>query len=279
MKIPERLYDIKPNLAFVLLAPLFTLLFVVIYTPSFGLDPEAYARMTTAKGFCLPILCSIELGVLLISRSILCFALPRHRITEVEFLIWQAIEFLVAALFYDLFLSLHLHIDYFSLLPRIILVSFAIDIFPYTVYWIFMERVDRDNRIAEAYKLMNSMRKGDTNEGMMRFADDKGNVKLVVGADRLISIQSAGNYLTILYDDDGRLARFSLHNTLKSIEKTCNESGIVRCHRSFLVNLNKVKVIRRTPEGLVAEIDHQGVHDIPVSKTYSSDLISLFSEI
>jgi len=279
MKIPEQLYNLKPNIVFCLSAPVFALLFVVIYNPTFNLTPDSYALADGNKGLCLPILCAIELGVLLISRTLLCFAMPRHRITEMEFLLWQAIEYVVACLFFDLFLSLYLHLDYFGLLPRILLVSFGINLFPYAFYWVFMERMDRDQRIAEAYTLMNNMRRpGENNEGMVRFADDKGNVKLVVGADKVISVESSGNYLTVTYDDGGKLLRYTLRNTMKGIDKICTANGLVRCHRSFFVNINKVKVIRRTPEGMVAEIDHPGVDTVPVSKTYASDLISLFSE-
>ncbi len=279
MKIPERLYDVKPNVIFCLAAPVFVMLFAVIYNPTFGLSPEKYAVVSDNTGFCLPIICAIELVVLLISRAILCFAIIRHRISEMEFLVWQAVEFIIVCLFVDLFLSLYLHIDYFELLPRILLVSFGINIIPYAFYWVFMERMDRDARIAEAYSMMSNMRRpGEHNEGMIRFADEKGNTKLMVGAERVITIESAGNYITILYDDDGKLMRYSLRNTLKGIEQVCNANGLVRCHRSFFVNLNKVKIIRRTPEGVVAEIDHPGVNNVPVSKTYASDLIRLFSE-
>lgn len=280
MKIPEQLYDYRPNLIFCFFASVFALLFVVIYNPTFSLNPESYALADGNKGFCLPILCSIELGVLLVSRSFLSFVFVRRRLTEMEFLLWQAIEYVVACLFFDLFLSLYLHLGFFDLLPRILLVSLGVNIFPYTFYWLFMERMDRDARIAEAYRLMNNMRgKGDAGEGMVRFADDKGNVKLVVGADKVISVESAGNYLTVTYSDDGKTARYSLRNTMKGVDKVCTANGMVRCHRSFFVNINKVKVIRRTPEGMVAEIDYPtGVGTVPVSKTYASDLISLFSE-
>lgn len=279
MKIPEQLYSVKSNLIFCLLAPIFVMLFVVIYDPTFGLSAEHYDFVNDNKGFCLPIICAIELLVLLVSRAILCFGVVRRRISELEFLAWQAVEFVVVCLFVDLFLSLYLHIDYFNLLPRILLVSFAINLFPYAFYWVFVERMDRDARIADAYALMTKMRSpGEHNEGMIRFVDDKGNTKLMVGAERVITIESAGNYITIQYDDDGKLMRYSLRNTLKSIEQVCNANGLVRCHRSFFVNLNKVKIIRRTPEGVVAEIDHPGVNNIPVSKTYAPDLIRLFSE-
>ena len=280
MKIPERFYTVKFNLVFCLFVPVFALLFMVIYNPTFGIDSANLDYLNQHKGFALPILCAIQLGVLLVSRSLLSFAIIRHRITEMEFLLWQFIEFTVNCLFADLFLSLYLHVDYFTALPRIMLISFGVNLFPYAFYWVLVERMDRDARIADAYNLMTNMRGGDqTERGMMRFSDEKGNTKLVVGAERIISIASSGNYITILYDDGGSLMRFSLHNTMKAIEPLATANGLVRCHRSYFVNINKVKVIRRTSDGVVAEIDHPGVDNVPVSKTYAPDLITLFSQL
>ena len=143
-----------------------------------------------------------------------------------------------------------------------------------------MEMLDHSMRLREANEIIAELRKGnERNEaGAIRFADEKGNVKLVVGAERVISIESAGNYVTILYDNDGKLVRYSLRNTLKSIEEICKANGLVRCHRSYFVNLNKIKIIRRNSEGIFAEIDHSGVDDIPISKTYAPELMRLFSE-
>ena len=282
MTLPELHYSVKSNLIFCLAVPLFVMLFVVLYTPTFGLNGQDgwLTDWSRHAGFCLPIICSIILGVLIASRSILCFALVRHTLSKREFLVWQAIEFLVCCLFCDLFLSLYLHTNYFATLTRIIIVGLGLVIFPYVFYWAAMELLDHNIRLREANGIINELRKGsERNEvGAIRFADEKGNVKLVVGAERVISIESAGNYVTILYDNDGKLVRYSLRNTLKSIEEICKANGLVRCHRSFFVNLNKIKIIRRTQDGIFAEIDRSGVEDIPVSKTYAHELMRLFSE-
>ena len=282
MSLSELHYSVKPNLIFCLAVPLFVMLFVVLYTPTFGLygQDDWLTDWSRHAGFCLPIICSIILGVLLASRSILCFALVRHTLSKREFLVWQAIEFLICCLFCDLFISLYFHTDYFGTLTRTIIIGLELVIFPYVLYWAAMELLDHNIRLHEANDIIAELRKGtERNEtGAIRFADEKGNVKLVVGAERVISIESAGNYVTILYDNDGKLIRYSLRNTLKSIEDICKANGLVRCHRSFFVNLNKIKIIRRTPEGIYAEIDRSGVEDIPVSKTYASELMRLFSE-
>ena len=282
MTLPELHYSVKSNILFCIGVPLFVMLFVVLYSPTFGVNGQEgwLSDWHRHAGLCLPIICAIILGVLLASRSILCFALVRHTLSKREFLVWQAIEFLVCCLFCDLFISLYLHADYFTTLTHIIIVGFGLVIFPYVFYWLTMEMLDHNMRLREATDIIAELRKGyERNEaGAIRFADEKGNVKLVVGAERVISIESAGNYVTILYDNDGKLVRYSLRNTLKSIEEICKANGLVRCHRSYFVNLNKIKIIRRNSEGIFAEIDHSGVEDIPVSKTYAPELMRLFSE-
>lgn len=277
--IPERFYSLKPNLIFCVAVPLYLILFMVTYCPTFGFD-DWFTLWEPQVGIIIPIIAAIELGCILISRTVLCFALVRHSLSRIEYLTWMMVELVVINLFVALFISLYMQMKYFDTLPRILLVGFGINIFPYAFYWIAEDLICRDNRLSETEKLLEEMRRGiERNEsGAIRFIDEKGNTKLVVGSERVISLESAGNYVTILYDNDGKLVRYSLRNSLKGIEDVCKANNLVRCHRSFFVNLNKIKIIRRTPQGVFAEIDHAGVEDIPVSKTYAPELLRLFSE-
>lgn len=280
MSISERYYSVKPNIIFCLAVPLLMILFFIFYCPTFGFSDEVHELWVQYDGFCLPIIAAIELGVLLISRAIFCFALVRHNLDRMEFFIWMMVEFVVSAMFVALFLSLLLHLGYFEILPRTLLVGIGVNLYPYILYCLLMELWDKRHRIDEDASLIAELRKGveRSEAGAIRFSDEKGVTKLVVGAERVISIESAGNYVTILYDNDGKLVRYSLRNSLKNIEEVCNANGLVRCHRSFFVNLNKIKIISRTVQGVYAEIDHPGVDDIPVSKTYAPELLRLFSQ-
>lgn len=254
------------------------MLFTLIYQPSFGFTDGWIEKWGQRASFCLPLISAIELGTLLISRTILCFSSFKRSLTALDYWVWMGAEFIIACLFSDLLLSLYFQLNYLDTLPPVLLVGFALNIFPYTIAWQFIARKEVDNRLKDALGQIDDLRRngGLREEGAIRFADDKGFVKLVVGADRVISIESAGNYVKILYDDEGRLMRYSLRNTLKGIEDVCSANSLVRCHRSFFVNVNKIKIIRRTSEGTFAEIDHAGVDNIPISKTYSSELVALF---
>lgn len=279
MPIPHQFLRPRANIIFCLSAPVFMLLFVVLYAPSFGYPEELLHLWQEHSSLCMPIICSIELVVLAISRLLLCLTSHRHGIGQVEYLVWQLIELVVVCLFCNLFLSLFFHVGYFDYLTRVLVLGVALNIFPYAFFCVYIEFLASEARLSDARQEVAMLRKGaDRSESStIRFIDEKGNTKIMIGVDRIISIESAGNYVTILYDDGEKLMRYSLRNTLKSIEDVCTANGLIRCHRSYFVNISKVKLIRRTPDGVFAEIDRPGVDDIPVSKSYASDLLQLFS--
>lgn len=277
MKIPRLVYNLKDNIIFCLSLPLFVLAFAILYTPTFGNGAlanwpnvhESHASM------CIAIMAAIILVVTSLSRFLLWLTTRKKRLSEFEYLIWQLGEVLVDCIFCAMFLSLFLHRPYFSVLPTTMLIGVAVGLFPYTVYWLYAERCERDQRIADAQKTIMELRSGMQHEGpnAIKFTDEKGTVRLIVSADKVISIEAAGNYVNILYDKSGQLVKFSLRNTLKGIEELCNSYDIVRCHRSYFVNIHKIKLIRKAPDGFFAELDIDGVNSIPISKLYTNELI------
>lgn len=293
MKIPKTIYAIRSNIMFVAGLVLFVMFFTIIYTPIYGVVEEATSLGDMVKGnaaitlwyrhraLCLPISCAIVLAVTTLSRVILLLTTHTARIREREYLLWQVGEVAVTALFLDLFLSLYLHLGYMENLPLVLLVYISVAVYPYAFYWLLAERIDRDMRIAEAQRTIVRLRHSERSEeekGMLRFVDDKGTVRLVVGSDKVVCIEAAGNYVTILYVTGSRLMRYSLRNTLKGIEDLCANGPLVRCHRSYFLNLDKVKLLRKASDGVYAEIDHEGVPDIPVSKSYASEVMQRFAE-
>jgi len=280
MTISETYYRIKPNLIFCIALPVYVILFVTSFSPSLRFYDGWNDGWDGSASLCLPIMAAIELVTVLISRSLLCFLPHARSLSRTEYLVWLLMEMIVTCLFLDLFLSIFLHRPYFDLLPSVMLSYFCLNIIPYVIFWMSMLIMEQSRQLAETESELEEIRKGveRSEVGMVRFNDEKGNTKLVVSADRVISLESAGNYVNILYDDDGKLVRYSLRNTLKGVEKVCNSNGLIRCHRSYFVNLNKIKIIRRTSEGVYAEMDVPNVGNIPVSKTYAPELLRLFSE-
>ena len=92
----------------------------------------------------------------------------------------------------------------------------------------------------------------------------------------LLYLESADNYVCIWYQSKGQLTKFLLRNSLKAMEEHFADTNVLRCHRSYMVNFEQVKVIRREKEGIFLELGIERVPDIPISKTYSEKVMRWF---
>ena len=102
----------------------------------------------------------------------------------------------------------------------------------------------------------------------VRFMDERGNVRLIVAQASILYIQSDENYLRIYYLDEGKITSYLLRSSMKRVEDTCAKSGLVRCHRSYFVNKNRVQVLQKDKEFTYAILDVPNTAHIPVSKNY-----------
>ena len=112
---------------------------------------------------------------------------------------------------------------------------------------------------------------------MIAFYDEKGILKFSIMKENLLYLESAENYVSIRYINKDRVSKFLLRETLKKIEDKLSGTEIVRCHRSYMVNFDKVRVMRKDREGLKLGFDNPLVGDIPVSKTYVTQVMDTFA--
>ena len=94
-------------------------------------------------------------------------------------------------------------------------------------------------------------------------------------AEELLYIQSDENYVFIHYIRNGKKERFHYRITLKKIESLlASHRKIVRCHKSFIVNTEKVMKTYGNSENLVLLLTHC-TPKIPVSRNYYHQLKGL----
>ncbi|MBR1994497.1 MAG: LytTR family transcriptional regulator, partial [Alistipes sp.] len=63
-----------------------------------------------------------------------------------------------------------------------------------------------------------------------------------------------------------------VRTTLKQVAEQLAHTNILRCHRSYMINLDRVRVLRREKEGIFVEFGIEDIPDIPISKTYSESI-------
>lgn len=89
----------------------------------------------------------------------------------------------------------------------------------------------------------------------------------------LIYLESADNYVNILYKEQEQVQKKLLRSTLTKIEKQIQPTYIQRCHRSYMLNLKQIKYVDGNSRGLqlqLLDLDKT----IPVSRKYVKGILA-----
>lgn len=279
IKIPRYINSKKNIVTLILGTAVFALLFINVFQPfNSRLWVEGISDFKYFLFSSLIILTAM--CVIAISRVVMFYYAKKHDISLFSYVIWIFAEILAMSFFFTLFpiFALNVSVEFGELYKQAISYTCLIILFPYIILLLYFE-LEEKNRIIKMLGAVQSASQNENANAQMSFVDEKGELRLVVAAESLYYIEASDNYVDIHYFNKGRLVSFLLRNSLKNIEKTFIDRKLLRCHRSFIVNSNKVKIIRKTEDGLCVDFDCEGVPNIPISKTYSSRFLEQFSGI
>jgi len=108
---------------------------------------------------------------------------------------------------------------------------------------------------------------------------DNNKDKFEIDLANLIYIMSTGNYIQIFYENNNILKNYLLRNTLKQTEEQLKDfDTIIKCHRAFLVNKNRIVHVKGNSQGL--RLILQGTdEEIPVSRNFSKGLKDFLNRV
>ena len=266
----------------------FSILFLNIYKP-FN-DAHFFQfwkkeRLTDTQYFIttlIIVLCGIT--ILSISRWLMYLFKNIIKLTYLAYAVWIFGEILIMSILYALVVKIGLHDphDFFDIAPRAMFYITLILLLPYIVSWLYLSLQDKKSHLARMIQMSKYIDEENyfaiqpDKFNMIHFNGDKGTLRLSIKFNNLYYIESFDNYVNVYYENKGKIARFLLRRSLKSIEDSYADYPLVRCHRSYIVNINKVKVLRKDKEGIFLDLDYLDLPDLPVSKTYSEQVIKLF---
>ena len=122
--------------------------------------------------------------------------------------------------------------------------------------------------------------KAETHTSKITLFDNSGALKLSLNPENLYYIESDDNYIKVWYTDNKtELKQYMLRCRLKTVEESFRGAGLVRCNRKYIVNINKVATLRKESEGYVLDLANEAIPPLPVTKTYTDNVLSYFTEV
>ncbi|MCK9625602.1 MAG: LytTR family transcriptional regulator [Bacteroidales bacterium] len=280
-KIPLYLVEKNQLIGSVVFTVLFAIVFLNIYSPLsttawFGLGKSIYFFFTV--GFI-----SLATMILVLSRVIMYKTKDIIKLSYLQYILWIIVEIILIAIFYTYVTWEYINgsqgelIDIF---PKALLYTSVILIVPYIIYILYCSINDKNKtlRLLSYSNVVSDGEEMSQNAKLIHLTDNNGNLRLSVKLENLYYIESQDNYIKVYYQNKGAICNYMLRCKLKTIEDSFAESTLIRCHRSYIVNSSKIKVLRKEKEGTFIDLDCDGIDSIPVSKGYSERIQHFFSK-
>lgn len=258
----------------------FTLLFILIYHPldledmsvtmlqNLGWNRSLISFTLTAT------VIIVGLGVTAISRTIMILYTRKNSLSLVSYIAWILAEVIIMASVYTLGSFVNDSSRGLEELFRASLYKTVLIIFiPYIISYVVITWQEQARSLKTIRQELESGKEASAQ--YIQILDERGDMRLSIKRENLLYIEAEDNYVGVCYlAGDNNVKNMMVRNSLKKIAEQLDSDKIIRCHRSYLVNLDHVKVLRREKDCFYIEMGIDKVPDIPISKTYGEAVTS-----
>ncbi|MEX0986940.1 MAG: LytTR family DNA-binding domain-containing protein [Bacteroidales bacterium] len=255
---------------------IFALIFINIYAP---FNAEGWFAAGKPELFlisCLYILAGIM--VIVVSRLVFIALAQKRRINFLIYIFWNILEVLLLAFAYimiDIYL-LHNEANPFEQYIKLLLVTFFVLVIPYSISWLYYSWQDQGRKLQELSKATSAEY---FTKNLITFYDETDKLRFSLNSEDVLFIESTDNYVTVFVNDKQRVKKIMLRNTMKKLEKELENTMIHRCHRSYMVNFENVKMVRLSGTNLYIYLKDSGESRIPVSRTYTEKVHEMINKM
>lgn len=281
---------------------IFSILFMLIYKP-FSIAVWFSTDDTLRFGFTI-IFYMAAIVILILSRSLMNIIQDRLKITSLTYTWWLMVENLLISLLYTIItISLFptegvatptIATKALMCVTLILIIPNGI-IFFYAAFRAKCEELEATQyqlqRLGEEYRLLESSKeheiravvnssnivnnsKGPT---MISLYDNNNILRLTINVDSLYYLESEDNYIKVHYKHNDKITSYMLRCRTRSVEKSLEGTCMVRCHRSYIVNINKIRFLEEERRLHYLALDDDSIRRIPVSKSYYNTLVAIIS--
>ena len=110
---------------------------------------------------------------------------------------------------------------------------------------------------------------------LINLFDHSGALKITASQDDIFFIESQDNYVCIHYLIGDKMENYMLRSSTQKIEEALRGTSIIRCHRSYLVNINRIKVLKHDRGRAVIVMEDKSGSEVPVSRSYYKELLEV----
>lgn len=280
-EVPKFLLGRKYMLSTVLFITVFSVIFMLVYSPFsetawFSFGDVRSAILTSA--FYL-----VAVAILIVSKQLMWWVQGKTVISTERYVLWLFCEFVFISLFYTCFSVIYYDFDttgLWTIAGRSLMCVCSIMVIPYVIATLYAAYCNKREEL-ELMQLNQAMAKEaqSLNDGhkLISLYDNRGQLRLSIDVDAIYYIESQDNYVRIFYELDDKLHNYMLRCSTKMVEERLVGTTMMRCHRSYIINTTKIKVLCNEHNQATIELNQQSIRPIPVSKSYYDSITQLIA--
>lgn len=270
--IPDFFVSKRNTIHQILFTALVAFIFINVYRP-FGAD-QWYDVSWWMFVFASGLLVLAGMLVVILSRLLMFWIKRSNSITILGYVLMVLAEILLMGGLYALLERITLGgVRSFTILYFVSIQNAAlILLIPYTVSLLYISWREKKVSLDDLLKQLRSKPQ------FIAFKDENSVLRFTIKAEDLIYLSASDNYVEIHYKSGVRHKKHLLRNTLKRMEDQFHELPLLRCHRSYMVNLDQVKMFKREKGQISLWMDDEGELTIPVSRSYAKSVTEIFEK-
>ncbi len=275
-EIPDYLKDKSTLITQVMFVSIFALVFINIYAP---FNASSWTEMSRLEFFfSSSVMILIGMLGIVISKLIFFLLIGRIRFTFLIFGFWHATEIVLLASIYvvvDLVL-LKSGMELVDRFTSLLFITLMVLPLPYIISWLYLSMKDKRTKLED---LTENTSQEFKEKKMITFRDETEKLRFSVKSEDILYVESTDNYVTVLTLEKGKVKKIMLRNTMKRLEKELEGTLIQRCHRSYMVNFENIKLVKLISTNLYVYLDSPEEIRIPVSKSYAEHVHEFLNRV
>ncbi|MEZ5070396.1 MAG: LytTR family DNA-binding domain-containing protein [Bacteroidales bacterium] len=275
-EIPDYLKDRTTVISQVMFVSIFALVFINIYSP---FNVSYWFELGRVEFFFYSsVLILSGMLFVLISKLLFVRLVNRLRFTYLLFGLWHVGEILLVSAAYlvvDLYF-LKSEADLVERFLGLLLITGFVLAIPYALSWLWLSLRDKRERLDDLTQHASVEFK---ERKMVTFRDETGKLRFSIKSRDILYVESTDNYVTVYINEEGKMKKVMLRNTMKRLEKELEGTLIQRCHRSFMVNFENIKLVKLVSTSLYIYLDFVPEIKLPVSRTYAEHVHEFLNRV
>ena len=285
-RVPEYLLRKHQLITTVTFAAFFSLVFLLLCIP---FSHNVWFALGGHEAFLITLVfCTLSLMLIIASRMGMYALRGSSSFTIGYYILWSAGEILLVSILYTVFtvegnkagiIQLE-DADVWRLLLSALVYAFISLGIPYILAYMYFTIENQDNtiRLMSFGDVVRDTPLAPSEESRITLFDNNGVLKFSISPDNLYFIESDDNYIQVWYtESSGEMRKYMLRCRLKTVEESFADSDLVRCHRKYIINIRKVRILSADRDGYSIELDSESTPRIPVSKTYEQAVLARFN--